>query len=244
MNEDIKNITRRKSRRTMTQVIDFNIDEIEKLRAENLKNQSLIPEKIKGINDNKFKLLTLDVRSFIKNQTENNNENTNNNSKDHMDIKNIIKNKNNINLQHKIIENESSTNLDSKLIENENNKDFNTYVYKDICMKNNKSNISKNFSNTNNFFPKKSTILDLEENNRTFKFDSLMDWVHKFEKRDLMPKTKFDYNYKKNKLINSICEDVNEEKNIIEINLEDTIGPKLSENFFIKYDRNLKNMKN
>lgn len=240
MTEHIKNNIRRKSRRIATQIINFNIDEIEKLRAENLKNKKTDSDNMQTIKNIDINESNLDVHSFIKKQSENINDGLNK-----TEITKNSSEKNDCNKQT-ISENFTYEKIKQNNVMNNFSKNNDLY----------KQTIPENSNNTKYLFNQKfnttkkdnikssNVILDLKEENRTFKFNSLMEWVHNFEKRELLPKNKFDYNYKKNKLKNSICKDINEEKNIIEMNLEENIVPKLSENIFIIYDRNLRNMKN
>lgn len=84
----------------------------------------------------------------------------------------------------------------------------------------------------------------LEKKDRTFQFKDLLEWVHKKEKRELFPKNKFDYVYKKNKnTTDYIKEDYNEEKNIIHMRIEEDIIPRLCDNPFIQADKYFKNKK-
>ncbi|WUR04146.1 uncharacterized protein VNE69_07212 [Vairimorpha necatrix] len=81
-----------------------------------------------------------------------------------------------------------------------------------------------------------------EKEERTYSFSGLLEWCNKIEKRELNPKNKFEYYYKKNK--NSMekeNDDQNEERNIIHMRIEEDIIPCLSNNPFIQADRYYKN---
>lgn len=81
-----------------------------------------------------------------------------------------------------------------------------------------------------------------EKEQRTYSFSELLDWVHKKEKRELFPKNKFDYVYKKNKNdCKKKLDNENDERNVVHMRIEEDIIPCLSSNPFIQADKYFRN---
>ncbi|KAF9762871.1 hypothetical protein NGRA_1694 [Nosema granulosis] len=78
---------------------------------------------------------------------------------------------------------------------------------------------------------------------RMFSFSEISNFFKKMEKRELFPKNKHDYIYKKSKVdANTLnTNDIMEERNIIHMRIEDELIPCLSNNPFIQADKKCRN---
>lgn len=83
------------------------------------------------------------------------------------------------------------------------------------------------------------TINNKVQTERMFSFNALSDYFKKVEKRELFPKSRHDYIYKKAKTEteNASNMDILEEKNIIYMRVEEELIPGLQNNPFIQADK-------
>ncbi|KAK6090729.1 hypothetical protein P3W45_000452 [Vairimorpha bombi] len=171
-------------------------------------------------------------------------EATNNNkNKDVIQIENILKDSEirtkAINSGIDSLKTESPEPLDTNAEENVNV--FSTkYIGKPISIIKPEEVFGTKISFNNTPVEKQKPLTEKEQ--RTYSFSELLDWVHKKEKRELFPKNKFDYVYKKNKNdCKTKLDNENDERNVVHMRIEEDIIPCLSSNPFIQADKYFRN---